>query len=147
MPPGSAPPEGRLPGPPEENRGVGELAFDVSERVSLLVREEVELAKTEVSEKVSQLLKGSVVGIAAGVFVLAAIAMLMQFGAWGINDILGIETAVWVGFGIMALLFLLFAAIAGFAAYTAVQKGSPPAPTMAIEEAKATTETLRGTES
>ena len=51
---------------PRDERGVGELVIDVSERVSTLVREEIELAKTEVSEKVAKLLRGSVVGIAAG---------------------------------------------------------------------------------
>ena len=35
------------------------------------VREEIELAKTEVTEKVTYLAKGSVVGIAAGVFVVS----------------------------------------------------------------------------
>jgi hypothetical protein len=139
-PSGSAPP----PPGPEDDRGVGELVLDVSERVSILVREEVELAKAEVSEKVSHLARGAAVGIAAGVFVLAAIAMLMQFGAWGINDLLNIETAWWVGFGIMAVIFLLLAALAGFIAQRAMKKGSPPAPTMAIEEAKATKGTLGG---
>ena len=49
---------------------VGELVLDVSERVSILIREEIELAKTEVREKVTKLVQGSVVGIAAGVFAL-----------------------------------------------------------------------------
>ena len=39
---------------PSEDRSVGELVFDVSERVSTLVREEIELAKTEITEKVTE---------------------------------------------------------------------------------------------
>jgi hypothetical protein len=128
----------------EKDRGVGELVLDVSERVSILVREEIELAKAEITEKAGELVRGSVVGIAAGVFVLAAVAMAMQAGAWLLNDLLGIETAVWVGFALMMLLFLIMAAIAGLIAYRAVQKGAPPAPKMAIEEAKVTKETLEG---
>lgn len=127
---------------PEDERTVGELVLDVSERVTLLVREEVELAKAEVGEKVTELLKGSVVGIAAGVFVLAAVAMLMHAGAWAINDLLGIESSIWAGFLIEAFLFLILALIAGLVAQRAVQKGSPPTPEMAIEEAKVTRETL-----
>ena len=130
----------------EEERTVGELVLDVSERVTLLVREEVELAKAEVGEKVTELLKGSVVGIAAGVFVLAAVAMLMHAGAWAINDLLGIESSIWAGFLIEAFLFLILALIAGLVAQRAVQKGSPPTPEMAIEEAKVTRETLGGGE-
>jgi uncharacterized membrane protein YqjE len=128
----------------EKDRSVGELVLDVSERTSILIREEIELAKTEVTEKATELIKGSVVGIAAGVFVLVALAMLMHAVAWGINDLLDIETAVWVGFLIEALVWLVVATFAGMLAYRAVRKGAPPKPAMAIEEAKQTKETLGG---
>ena len=143
----AAPPESAPGGPagePDGDRTVGELVLDVTERVTILVREEIELAKAEVTEKLTELVRGSVVAIAAGVFVLMALAMLMQFGAWLINDILGIESAIWVGFGLMAVIFVLLAALAGLIAYRAIQKGAPPAPSMAIEEAKLTKETLGG---
>jgi hypothetical protein len=128
----------------EKDRSVGELVLDVSERTSILIREEIELAKTEVTEKATELIKGSVVGIAAGVFVLIALAMLMHAFAWGINDLLNVETAVWVGFLIEGLVWLVVATFAGMLAYRAVRKGSPPKPAMAIEEAKQTKETLGG---
>lgn len=121
---------------------MGELAFDVTERVSLLVREEFELAKVELTEKVTNLLRGSVVGIAAGVFVLAALAMLLHAFAWLINDLLGVDGSIWVGFAIEALIWLIVAAIAGLIAQKLVKKGSPPKPAMAIEEAKQTKATL-----
>lgn len=139
----AAPTDPRPPAP-EEDRTVGELVLDVSERVSILVREEIELAKTEVTEKATELVRGSVVAIAAGVFVLLALAMLMHSGAWFINDILGVESAIWVGFALMAVIFLIVAGIAGWAAYRAMQKGAPPKPSMALEEAKVTAETLGG---
>lgn len=129
---------------PDADRSVGELVLDVSERVSILVREEIELAKAEITEKLGELGRGAAVGIAAGVFVIFAVVMLLQGGAWLINDLLGIETAIWVGFMLMALILLILAAIAGYAAYRSMQKGSPPVPEMAIEEAKATKETLGG---
>jgi len=130
------------PLPPNGDRKVGEMAFDVAERVSLLVREEVELAKVELSEKVGNLLRGSAVGIAAGIFALLGLAMLMHSIAWAINDILGVEGSVWIGFGIEALFWFITAGIAGLVAYKAVQKGTPPTPEMAIEEAKETKATL-----
>jgi hypothetical protein len=120
------------------------MVFDVGERVSLLVRDEIALAKAELTEKVSHLVRGSVVGIAAGVFVLVGLAMLMHAIAWAINDLLGIESAVWVGFAIEALFWFIVAGIAGLIAYKAVKKGSPPVPAMAIEEAKETKATLGG---
>ncbi len=127
---------------PEGERPVGELVFDVTERVSILVREEIELAKAELTEKITNLLRGSAVGIAAGVFVLLALAMLMHGIAWLINDILGIESAIWAGFLLESLLWLIVAGVAGLIAYRTVKKGTPPKPAMAIEEAKQTKATL-----
>jgi uncharacterized membrane protein YqjE len=116
------------------------MVFDVSERVSTLVREEIELAKTEVSEKVNKLVRGSVVGIAAGVFAFLGLILLMHAIAWLLNDILG--TAAWVGFLIEAVLFFAVAAIAGMVAYRAVKAGAPPTPDLAIEEGKRIRQTL-----
>jgi uncharacterized membrane protein YqjE len=118
-----------------EEMTVGELVFEVSDRASVLVREEIELAKTEVMEKVNRLLRGSVVGLAAGVFVLLALAMIMHAVAWGINDLF-FGDDVWAGFLIEAVVFLLIAAGAGLFAYRSFKRGAPPTPDMAIEEAK-----------
>jgi uncharacterized membrane protein YqjE len=125
---------------PEEDRSVGELVFDVSERVSTLVREEIELAKTEVSEKVTKLVQGSVVGIAAGTFAFLGLILLMVAIAFLIDDIF--NTAAWVGFLIEAVVFFLVAAGAGFFAYRTVQAGAPPTPDLAIEEGKRIRQTL-----
>ena len=137
-PVGGPPPKAPL----DDDRKVGDLVIDVTERVTILVREEIELAKVELTEKLGILARGSAVGVAAGVFVLLAVAMLMHAIAWLINDILGIETAIWVGFGLEALIWLIAAAVAGLFAYKTVKKGTPPTPEMAIEEMKETKATL-----
>jgi uncharacterized membrane protein YqjE len=123
--------------------GVGEMVFDVSERVSILVREEIELAKTEISEKVQALLRGGVVGIVAGVFALMGLAMLMHAFAWLLNDLFFDDT-VWLGFLIEAVFWFAVAGAAGFFAYRSFQKGAPPTPELAIEEAKRVRQTLEG---
>ena len=128
---------------PPDDRSVGELVFDVSERVSILVREEIELAKTEITEKVSALVRGGVVGIIAGVFALMGLAMLMHGFAWLINELF-FEDDVWVGFMIEALFWFVVAGVAGFVAYRSMQKGAPPTPDLAIEEAKRVRQTLEG---
>ena len=120
---------------PVEEMTVGELVFEVSDRASVLVREEIELAKTEVTEKVNRLLRGSVVGLVAGVFVLLALVMVMHGVAWLLNDLF-FENDFWAGFLIEAAGFLLIAGGAGFYAYRAFKRGAPPTPDMAIEEAK-----------
>jgi len=127
---------------PDEGRSVGELVFDVSERVSILVREEIELAKAEITEKLATLGRGAGIAAAAGVFLLAAGIMLMFAIAWLINDILGIEGSVWVGFAIEAGVFVILAAIAGLIAKSLFGKVESPTPDMAIEELKETKETL-----
>ena len=123
-------------------RSVAELAMDVSERVSYLVREEIELAKAEVTEKATSLIRGSVVGIAAGIFVLLGLAMLMHAFAWLLNDLFFGDT-VWLGFLVEGVLFFAIAAIAGLVAFKAVKAGAPPTPDMAIEEGKEIRETLQ----
>jgi uncharacterized membrane protein YqjE len=133
------------PTPPQDQRGksVTELVFDVSERTSSLIREEVELAKAEIGEKVANILRGSAVGVAAGIFAFLALILAMHGIAWAINDLF-FDDEVWPGYFIEAAIFLLIAGIAGLVAYRAVQAGAPPVPEQAIEEAKRTRSVLEG---
>lgn len=130
------------PPAPDEDRSVGELVFDVAERVSILVREEIALAKAELTEKLTTLGRGAGIAVAAGVFLIAALAMLLFAIAYLINDLLGIEGSVWVGFAIEALFWIIVAAIAGLVAKKLLAKVESPTPDMAIEEFKETKETL-----
>lgn len=139
---GAPAPPPQPPAPPDEARSVGELIFDVSERVTILVREEIELAKAEIAEKLTTLARGAGIGAAAGVFVVGALIMLMFAFAWLINDLLGVESAIWAGFAIEALLLVILAAIAGLIAKKLFGEVESPTPDMAIEELKETKETL-----
>ncbi len=130
-----------VPPPEPDRRSVAELAFDVSERASTLIREEFELAKAEVSEKVGKILRGSVVGVAAGVFAFLALILVMEGVAWLLNEEV-FDGKAWPGFFVEAAAFLLIAAAAGFIAYRSVRAGAPPVPEQAIEEAKLTKEML-----
>lgn len=127
--------------PREDERTVGAMVFDVSERVSTLVREEVELAKAEVTEKVQSLLRGGVVGLVAGTFAFLGLILLMHSIAWLLNDLF-FGDHFWIGFLIEAVIFFVTAAIAGYIAYGAVQKGAPPTPDLAIEEGRRIKQTL-----
>ena len=95
-----------------DHRSVAELVFDVSENASTLIREEIELAKTEVSEKVTKLLRGSAVGVAAGTFAFLALILAMEGIAWLLAEEVFDGTA-WPGFFVEAGVFLLIAALAG----------------------------------
>ncbi len=133
--------------PPKEpeDKSVGELVFDVSEKASTLIREEIELAKAEVTEKVGKILRGSAVGAAAGAFAFLALILIMEGFAWLLNEEV-FDGKTWPGFFVEAAVFLLIAAGAGFFAYRSLQSGAPPIPEQAIEEAKLTKTMLEGKE-
>ncbi len=90
----------------QEDRSVGELVFDVAEKGSSLVREEIELAKTEITEKVAKILRGSVVGLAAGTFAFLALILIMEGVAWLLAEEV-FDGNAWPGFFVEAALFLL----------------------------------------
>ena len=127
--------------PPPDDRSLADLVVDVSENASTLVREEIELAKAEVSEKVGKILRGSAVGIAAGVFAFLALILIMHGVAWLLAEEL-FDGKAWPGYFVEAALFLLVAALAGWIASKALKAGAPPVPEQAIEEAKLTKEML-----
>ncbi|HKG02575.1 MAG TPA: phage holin family protein [Conexibacter sp.] len=124
---------------------LAETVTQVSERASLLIREEIELAKAEMSAKARKLATGAIVGIVAGVFFITALFFLLNSAAWGAYLIFG-GTAYWAGFMIVAGVLFLLGALAGGLAYRALRKGTPPTPTMAIDEAKKIRETVTATE-
>ena len=117
---------------------------DVTDKARLLVKEEIELAKLEVTEKVTGLAKGAAVGAAAGVFVLAGLIYFLHFIALLIADVLGVNP--WVGYLILSGFLFLFGGIAGFMASRFFKKGSPPTPQMAIEEAQLIKATLQASQ-
>lgn len=138
-PPPPMPPPGTPP--PPDQRPIGDLVVEVTENASTLVREEIELAKAEVSEKVGKILRGSAVGVAAGVFAFLALILIMHGVAWLLAEEL-FDGKAWPGFFVEAAIFLLVAALAGFIASKALKQGAPPVPEQAIEEAKLTKEML-----
>jgi uncharacterized membrane protein YqjE len=123
--------------PPEgAEKSLGEIVSEVSEKASLLVREEIELAKAEVTEKVSRLTKGAAIAAAAGVFILFGVVTLLHGLAWLIDDAL--NSSAWVGFLIVTGVLFILGIVAGLVAVRMFRRGTPPTPQLAIEEAKRT---------
>jgi uncharacterized membrane protein YqjE len=124
-------------------QNIAQAIQEVSERASLLVREEIELAKVEVTEKVTKLIKGAVVGIAAGIFLVFGLIYLLHGFAWlAWYELFPNEQFFW-GFFVVAAVLFLVGALAGYIAARAVKSGSPPTPVMAIDEAKLIKETVQ----
>jgi hypothetical protein len=126
--------------PPQDtgSKSLGEIVGEVSEKASQLVREEIELAKAEVKDKVSKLTRGAAAGAAAGVFLIFGITMFFHGLAFFLNDIFNWESDIWPGYLMVTLGLFLLAILAGLLALRLFKKGSPPTPDMAIEEAKRT---------
>ena len=115
---------------------------EVSERMSLLVREEVELAKVEITQKVTSIARGAIAVAAGAVFGVFAVVLLLETGAWGLNAVL-VEGAgdLWIGFAIVFGILAILALGAFLFAWRKLRVG-PPTPKMAIDEAKKIRETV-----
>jgi len=117
---------------------------EISERASKLVREEIELAKAEVVEKITKLLKGIVVGIAAGIFVITGLLFFLHGLAWLAWFALPVgNSSIFWGFFVVAGLLFVLGGVAGYLAARFLQASQPPIPEMAIDEAGKIKRTFR----
>jgi uncharacterized small protein (DUF1192 family) len=122
---------------------LGAVVTEVSERVTVLIREEIELAKAEVSTKVKSLTRGIAwFGAAAGLAVFGVIFIPVTL-AWLLDDLL-ISGAggLWEGFAIVMAVFLIGAGVCVFLGFRKIKSAGNPVPTMAIDEAKKIRETV-----
>jgi hypothetical protein len=121
---------------------------EVSDKAQLLVREEIELAKAEVTAKLTKLARGLAVGFAAGIFVMAGLLMLLNGTAWLAWYVLpvGDNLNYFWGFYLVAGILFIIGGIAGFLAARWLKSVQSPAPEMAIEEAKLIRETVKSSD-
>lgn len=135
------PPENDPTGSPAQ---ISAAVQEIAERAQLLIKEEIELAKLEITLKLTKLARGGVIGGAALVFVLGALILILHGFAWLIWWALPIGgDLIFVGFFVEALILLIIAAIAGYAASKLFKAGAPPKPDMAIEEAQRIKDTVK----
>ena len=118
---------------------LGVAVQDVSEKVSVLIREEIELAKAEVTTKVTTLARGAVAAIIGAVFGFFVLVFALLTLAWGLNSLLD---SLWLGFAIVMVLLLLLTVGVVLFAVRKLKVGAPT-PDMAIEEGKRIRETIQ----
>lgn len=121
-----------MPAEDGKPENIATTVTEVSERVAVLVREEIELAKAEVTYKIKSLAVGLGVAAAAGVFGFFAFITLLFTAAWGLNQLLGSE---WLGFAIVTGVLVLLAIAGGVFAFRKFKVGAP-VPRQAIDEAQ-----------
>jgi MFS family permease len=118
--------------PTANEASASELVKQLSEQTSRLVRQEVELAKTELA------IKGKRAGIGAGMFGGAGVVGLYAVGALVTAAIAALATAMdtWLAALIVGV---VLAAVAGVVALTGkkkVQEAMPPVPEDSVESVK-----------
>ncbi|TML15156.1 MAG: phage holin family protein [Actinobacteria bacterium] len=123
----------------ETNSGLGATARLVAEHASSLFRLELELAQLELKKKVTNLGLGIGLAVGAGIFALYGIGFLFATIAAG----LATAMSTWLAILIVSLGLFLVAAVLGLIAVNRIQKGTPPIPEQAIQEARLTTEAIK----
>lgn len=121
-----------MPTEPAERDRLAAAVTEVSERLSVLVREEIELARTEVVTKATTMARGAAAAAVGAVFGVFALIFVLLTIAWGLNSVFN---SIWIGFAVVMVFLILLTLGAFLFAWRKLRVG-PPAPKMAIEEAK-----------
>ena len=113
-------------------RPVGELVKEATEQAQTLVRQEVELAKAELSEK------GRKAGLGAGMFGGAGLFGLFAFAALTAAFIGAVDLAVpfWAAALIVAAVYGAIAGVLALTGKNKVQEATPPVPEEALDNVK-----------
>jgi hypothetical protein len=128
-----------MPTQETDSQGLGAAVKEVAERTSTIVRLELELAALELKKKVVSFGLGIGFGIGAALMLL----FMVGFVYAAIGAALALAMPTWAALLVVAGILLLQAALLGFLALNRIQKGTPPVPEQAIQEAKLTTEALK----
>jgi len=105
-------------------RGIGELIKDLASQTSTLVRQEIQLAQAEVTQKGKVAVKGA--GLLAGAAVFGLLA-LMALTA-GLITLLDRAMDTWIAALIVMALWAIVAFVLAKAGQKALQQATPPAP-------------------
>jgi uncharacterized membrane protein YqjE len=115
-----------------QDRSIADLTKELSTQTTQLIRQEMELARAELTQK------GKTAGVGAGIFGAAGLIALFGVGALTACLILALDTAVdgWLAALIVGVAYLAVAGVAALIGRGKVQEASPPVPEQAIETTK-----------
>lgn len=119
--------------------GLGAAAKDVAEHASAIARLELELATLELKKKLAAL--GLGIGLLAGALAIGLYGIGFLFAT--VAAALATFLPVWLSLLIVTLFLLGTAGLLAFLGLRSVDRGSPPVPKQAIDEAKLTSQALK----
>jgi len=113
-------------------RSLGELFGKLSNETSTLIRQEMELARAELTEK------GKEAGKGAGLFGGAGAVGLLGAGALtaGLILLLDLAIAAWLAAIIVGLIYVAVAAFLGLKGRDRIQAATPPVPEQTVDTVK-----------
>jgi hypothetical protein len=113
-------------------RSLGELFSKLSNETSTLIRQEMALARAEMTEK------GKEAGKGAGLFGGAGAVGLLGAGALtaGIILLLDLAIAAWLAAIIVGLIYVAIAAVLGLKGRDRIQAATPPVPEQTVDTVK-----------
>ena len=120
--------------------GLGQAVKEVTERLSSIVRLELQLASLELKGKVAAFGTGIGLGVGALVFAVFGFGFLFATFATALATFL----PWWLSLLIVTVFLFVVGALLGLLALRSIRRGTPPVPKQAIEEAKLTTSALKG---
>ena len=114
------------------DRPIGDLLKQLSEETTTLVKQEIDLAKAEMTEK------GKQAGIGAGMFGGAGVSGLLALIFLSFAGMAALDTSIagWLAALIVGVVWTAVAAVLALQGKNKVQEAVPPAPEQAIESSK-----------
>lgn len=114
------------------DRPIGDLVGELATQTSTLVRQEIELARLELTEK------GKKAGAGAGMFGGAGLMGVFGFGALTASLILALATVIeaWLAALVIAVVYFAVAGVLALAGRSKTRQATPLAPEQAIETTK-----------
>lgn len=121
------------------DRSVADLLKQASDQTATLVRQELELAKAELTTK------GKQVGLGAGMFGGAGVFGVYAFGALTAAVILALSLAMtgWLAALIVATVYGAIAAVLALIGKRKVKAATPPMPEQTVQSVKADVESTK----
>lgn len=96
---------------PQDDRSIGALVSELTQETTTLLQQEIALAKTEMSEKVSQVSTGLVSLALGGLVLFAGILVLLDALVFGLSELMPTNLTPWLPALIVGVIVTVIGAI------------------------------------